>query len=93
MKLYWYTCLAFALSTALAQAAPSTHGPAPDSGQRPLAGRAGAAAQGSAPKSAGLGAAPKSGGLPSPSGKAGRPEPGSGKGSASLNGTGLGAKH
>ncbi len=39
------------------------------------------------------GQAPKSGGRPSASGKAGDRGPGGGKGSSSINGTGMGARH
>ncbi len=78
MKIYGYVFVVLVLSTVATTAPHAAAGPAPKNGGRATAsGRAGQTG----------------GGLPSPSGKAGGQQPGGGKGTSSINGTGMGPRH
>ena len=87
MKMYGYVCAVLVLGTVAANTGFAAQGPAHKpggAGGGRVATKAGPAAQGPALKNKGPIAA---------SGQAGRQAPGGGKGSSSINGTGIGAKH
>ena len=88
MKAYGYVLVVLVLSTVTATAGQAAPGQAPKKGG--LTSASGRATHGGA---ATPGQAPKNGGPASASGKAGGQQPGGGKGSSSINGTGMGAQH
>jgi len=87
MKAYGYVFVLLVLSTGAATAGQAAQGQAPKN-ERPSTAsttpRGGSATQGQALKNGGLSRA---------SGKAGRQDPGDGKGSSSINGTGMRTRH
>jgi hypothetical protein len=87
MKAYGYVFVVLVLSTVAANAGQTSQGQAPKNRAPSVSSKTTQGGQTT------QGQAPKNGGLPGASSKAEGQGPGGGKGSSSINGTGMGTRH